>query len=249
MPFLQKDVHFLYTTSQTLEKYFEDQANDSHKQLETILVKIGELVKAQNGSQVLYDKVNAEKSGLHAKINNLKQELESEQKERDRLKDEVDKANSTRWYQYVMIIPGWILKKVENAVNALEAKEQQLIDLNNHIQQSQIQEAEYDKNLQKFGNELDIIKNDLEKYAQEQKTCETNQKTFAKRVAFAMNVTAFYLMLKNSIEGIGENLERLTNVVRRLNETIDYYKTDGSSETITTKAGLLRLAQDADTLL
>ncbi len=249
LPLLQKDVNFLYTTSQTMEKRFRDQANDSQKQLDATLLKIGELVKSQNERQKKYNETAAEKSGLQAKVNNLKQQLAQEQIERDRLKEEVDEANSTRWYQYLMVIPGWIIKQIENAVNALDVKEQQLADLNNHIEQSQIQEVEYDRVLQIFSNELDTIKNDLAQYAQEQKTCEINQKTFAKRVAFSMNITAFYLMLKNSIEGIGENLERLANVARRLNETIDYYKTDGRSETITTRAGLLRLAEDADTFL
>jgi hypothetical protein len=249
------DIASLEAISEKLKTYIQMDSDDCQRLSERLLLIIGKIEKAQAELKNLIAKFQAEMADDEARVKADESSIQDRRRAIDNLKSEIDGFNrrieeAEKWcwvpgygqYLAIRTVGDLIEGKVEQMGRASE-------DVTRLVRESQDLQAERATIQANLSNLQQKISNDHAEEAvleAQKNEFEQQNKLYAERIVFAMNIALYYKQLGESLRGLSDNLDHVMSVLRRLDEIMTYYDIEGKEEKISLKAALLQLGKDTD---
>lgn len=249
------DVITLEEVSDRLKNYVQMDSDDHQRLSERLLIIIGNIGKVQTDLAALIatskTEVEINKARIQADeeaILERRSEIASLQSEIDSIQKRFEEAAKWGW------VPGYGQYLAGRTIaDVIEGKAEQMKRAAKDLQKATRESQDTEQDRENIKASLLLLEKELSKDQIEQKELEAQKnvleqqdKAYAERIAFSMDMTLYYRQLGESLNGVVDNLDNVMRVLRRLDEKITCYSSEGEEKEITLKEALLQLGKDAD---
>jgi DNA repair exonuclease SbcCD ATPase subunit len=250
---IRPDVNKLIVVAKALQTTFEKASNENAKSKQAALDAIAEFekVKKQIDSEIAVTKASIAKGQVEISVD--EKNIQELRKQLNNAYDRVRELNAHNkeletWFwvpgygqylagraideNYIKNLPSVLTNQAREVAADANGKRRRMYDTQAQLNQ--------------LKQELTKLKRTIDATEAKAKELEEGNKVLAGRVAEFQNLVDYYYQVQTEIEGIGDNLESVRSLTRRLKDTVTFTKVSGQVEQVSLTEALYRLAADYD---
>jgi len=250
LPKLTKDLEILIQVADKVKENKSQESDKRQKELEAVLIKIGAYEKELNKAEIEYHRILGEIKRIIVDIENLKRRIKNEEREIQNLHRELAELEAQRpnaWYFWIVPIVGLsmtIVNAISNLEGRIKDKVSELTSTYNELRSCENRLADRESAIVGAESALSSTNHQIRYATIQRVVLEKLQVEIAGSVACAMDSKFFYEILRNIIEGISNNMDRLSSI----DVAMEKYYGEVEKTKIKLRDALFVLADDFDKL-